>query len=266
VAVPAASRERPGRAGSVKVVQRCIELLLLLAETPMTLTELSRRSRISKSTALRLLTSLGHGGLVVRDPLTKDYRLGPGCLQLGHGFISGGGGFEVLGRNALRRVWSSTGETVAVHVRLGSQRVCVDELPSSQALRLVSGIGMAAPLAVGSAGRVLLAFLQPDEVAALVDWSSLTASAPAPLTSPAALHAELAAIRDHGYALSEGERVPGASAVSVPVHAPSGVIAALSALGPAGRFTRPRRLAAVEQLHAAALELAHSLEALALVP
>jgi DNA-binding IclR family transcriptional regulator len=250
------------RDGSVKAVERSIDLLLLLAHAPMTLTEVCQRSQMSKSTVLRLLITLGHGGLVVRDPVTKDYRLGPGCLRLGHGFVSGRGGFEVLARDALREVWASTGETVAVHIRLGTQRVCVDELPSAEALRLVSGIGMAAPLHVGSAGRVLLAFLPPADVDAIMEGVPLDVNAWTPVTSLAALHAELAAIRDRGYALSEGERVRGASAVSVPVHGTDGVIAALSALGPGERFTRERRIGAVPDLLAAAGAIGRSLASL----
>jgi DNA-binding IclR family transcriptional regulator len=251
--------EPTGRDGSVKAVERSIDLLLLLAEAPMTLTEIGQRAKMSKSTVLRLLTTLGHGGLVVRDPITKDYRLGPGCLKLGQGFISGKGGFEILGRGALDRLWRTSGETVAVHIRLGKQRVCVDELPSAEALRLVSGVGMAAPLHVGSAGRVLLAFLTPEDVEALVDGVLLEAERAGPVTDLASLHEELARVRDRGYALSEGERVRGASAVSVPVHGPTGVIAALSVLGPEGRFTLDRRLATVDELHAAAGEIGRSL-------
>lgn len=251
-----------GRDGSVKAVERSIDLLLMLAEAPMTLTELTQRTAMSKSTVLRLLATLGHGGLVVRDPITKDYRLGPGCLKLGQGFISGKGGFEVLGRDALRDLWRTTGETVAVHIRLGKQRVCVDELPSAEALRLVSGVGLAAPVHVGSAGRALLAFLEPQEVDALMDGVPLDAPGRGPMTSLSALHEELARVRERGYALSEGERVRGASAVSVPVHGPTGVIAALSVLGPAGRFTLEKRLAAVAQLIAAASEIGQSIKRL----
>jgi DNA-binding IclR family transcriptional regulator len=229
----------------------------------MTLTSAAQRSQMSKSTVLRLLTTLGHGGLVVRDPLTKDYRLGPGCLRLGQGFISGKGGFEILGREALHEVWTSTGETVAVHIRLGMQRVCVDELPSAEALRLVSGVGLTAPLHVGSAGRVLLAYLPPQDVDALMEGVTFEAGGFAPVTSMATLHSELAGIRERGYALSEGERVRGASAVSVPIQGPAGVVAALSALGPAERFTLEKRLAAVDELLAAAQEIGRSLASLA---
>lgn len=250
------------RDGSVKAVERSIDLLLLLAEAPMTLTEVVQRAQMSKSTVLRLLTTLSHGGLVVRDPITKDYRLGPGCLKLGQGFISGKGGFEILGRGALQSLWRATGETVAVHIRLGKQRVCVDELPSAESLRLVSGVGLAAPLHVGSAGRVLLAFLSPQDVDALMEGVPLDATGGGPVTSLPALHEELARVRDRGYALSEGERVRGASAVSVPVRGPTGVIAALSVLGPGGRFTLDKRLAAVDELHAAAGEIGRSLERL----
>ena len=247
------------RDGSVKSVERSIDLLLSLTSGPMTLTEASARTGLSKSTALRLLAALAHGGLVVRDPLTKSYVLGPGCLRLGHSFVSGRGGFEAFAREPLRRLWSQTGETVAVHVRLGRQRVCVDELPSAEDVRYVSEVGTSAPIHLGSAGRVLLAYLPAHELSALLEGVVLVSASKGTVMDHARFRKELAAVRQRGYALSEGERVRGAAAISVPVFGPGGDIASLSALGPAGRFTQRRRLGALDDLKSAATEIQEAL-------
>jgi DNA-binding IclR family transcriptional regulator len=248
------------RGGSVKSVERCIDLLFILAERPMTLTEVSRQSGLSKSTALRLLGTLTYGGLVTKDPLNGTYRLGPGSLKLGQGFLNGSPGLASLAREPLQRLARQTGETVAVHVRLGRHRVCFDEVPSEQDVRYVADVGGTAPVHLGSAGRVLLAFMPAKEVHLLMGVSGSLAL---PVTGesldkPQFLE-QLEEVRRSGFAMSEGERIQGASAISVPVHGPGGLLVSLSILGPAARLTQQARIAALPLLQETARELAESL-------
>jgi DNA-binding IclR family transcriptional regulator len=63
-----------------------------------------------------------------------------------------------------------------------------------------------------------------------------------------ALRQELETVRRQGYAMSTGERIPGAAAVSVPVHGLQGFLASLSVLGPADRLQKRRRLELVPLL------------------
>lgn len=249
------------RDGSVKSVERCIDLLLCLTAGPKTLTEIGAQVDLSKSTTRRLLRTLGYGGLVVFDPLSKHYLLGPGCLRLGQGFVSGQGGFSAFARMPLRDLWTKTGESVAVHVRLGRQRVCVDELPSAEAVRYMSGVGTVAPIHVGSAGRVLLGFMPPQDLTTLLDGMVLQSYTTGAVMDPVRFRKELETLRRRGYAMSEGERVRGAAAISVPVFGPDGIIAALSVLGPAGRFSRRNRLDALDELRRAAAAIQDALHA-----
>jgi DNA-binding IclR family transcriptional regulator len=67
-------------------LERGILILDFLTTHPrqgFTLSELSRRLRISKSTCYGLLTTLTNRGLVVRDPRSNEYRLGPGLIPMG---------------------------------------------------------------------------------------------------------------------------------------------------------------------------------------
>jgi DNA-binding IclR family transcriptional regulator len=245
--------------GSVKSVERSIDLLFVLAERPVTLTEVSNRTGLSKSTALRLLSTLAHGGLIIKDPLSGNYQLGPGCLKLGHGFMTGQGGFEALAREPLHLLWEETGETVTVHVRTGRQRVCVDEIPSAHSVRYVAEVGASSPVYLGSAGRVLLAFLPPAELDVLIGGVRLVAPATGAVMDDASYRKELDAVRRRGYAMSESERILGGAAISVPIYKSGGVLASLSILGPSARLTRKARLAALPRLNETAAELSKAL-------
>jgi DNA-binding IclR family transcriptional regulator len=251
--------EAIARNSSVKSVERSIDVLFVLADRPMTLTEVSNRATLSKSTTLRLLTTLAYGGLVIKDPLTGNYQLGAGGLRLGYGFVTGQGGFAALAHEPLQKLSEETGETVTVHVRLGNQRICVDEIPGPHGVRYVSPIGAASPLYLGSAGRVLLAWLPQADLDPLINGVPLFTPATGEYLDEAKFRNELDLVRRRGYAMSEGERIAGGTAISVPVSGPSGVIASLSILGPSGRLTRQARLAALPQLNETAAQMSKAL-------
>lgn len=67
-------------------VERAIQILDFLTTHPgrgFTLSELSRRLAISKATAHGLLATLGERAMVMRNPDTNEYRLGPALVPMG---------------------------------------------------------------------------------------------------------------------------------------------------------------------------------------
>src|SRR5580700_10702348 len=97
-----------------------------LTQGPKTLTEVSRQTGLTKGTTFRVLVSLGYENMVVKTETT--YTLGPGCLRLLDSVMHGVGAIIGAGRDALIALRDKTGETVAIHVRAGTDRICVEEL------------------------------------------------------------------------------------------------------------------------------------------
>src|SRR4029077_3188795 len=67
-------------------VDRAVQILDFLTTHPgrgFTLSELSRRLRISKATAHAILTTLTARSLLLRNPTTNEYRLGPSLVSMG---------------------------------------------------------------------------------------------------------------------------------------------------------------------------------------
>ncbi|HKP17911.1 MAG TPA: IclR family transcriptional regulator [Gaiellaceae bacterium] len=239
-------------------LERGLDILLALAAGPATLTEIAGRTGLSKATAFRLLASLGHRHTVVKDSATNLYFLGPGAMVLGRGAGLAGGWISDLVRSALTRLWQETEETVTVHVSAGNDRICIEELPSPLPLRYTASIGASSPLVIGSAGRVLLAFM-PEDVAERLIQSSPPVSYPdGTLVDHDELRRRVERTRRRGWATSSGERVPDASAVSVPVRGAHGTVAALSVLGPSARFPEGRFPALLAALRRAADEIEHA--------
>lgn len=236
----------------VQSVERSIDILFALANGSRTLTDVARATSLSKGTAFRLLASLGHQQLVIKDPAANVYLLGPGFLRMFQGVMGDLGSLATIARPALQDLWEATSETIAMHVPIGAERVCVAELPSPEPIRYTSTVGATAPLHVGSAGKVLLAFLSPEKLVKTLAALPLISLTEATITDEAALRQELVAVARQGWAMSAGERITGAAAVSVPVRGQSDVLAALSILGPAGRLSTRRRLALLPELQGAA--------------
>lgn len=235
---------------------KAIDVVMALLPGPRTLAVIAKQADLPKPTVHRLLEGLAYHDLVIQVDDDGTYALGPGCLRLAESATKDGGGLTGVASPVLEQLWLQTEETVALHVRVGTQRICVIELISPGPLRYVSGVGSSAPLHVGSAGKVLLAFLSPKEQREVLDKLRLDPVSPNTITDPEALRAELVKVRRQGWARSFGERVPGAGAFSAPVFAGKNrLLAALSVLGPAERFGPDREWGLCDACVAAAAEI-----------
>jgi len=119
----------------------------------------------------------------------------------------------------------------------------IAQVDSGYMIGATNWLGRAVPLHCSAAGKVLLA-----HGAAKLPPGRLERRTEQTITSRAALAEELAAVRERGYAVIDGELEPGLVAVAAPVRRDGGtVVAALSVSGPGNRLT-PARVADVAVL------------------
>jgi IclR family KDG regulon transcriptional repressor len=221
-------------------VEKAIDLLFCFdaEHSQLRLTDISARVGLHKSTTHRLLSLLRKKGLIVADPESQLYSLGPGVVELAWTVLRQQD-LRTVCRPYLEQLRQDTNETVSLYTRMGNKRVCVEEYESGQDIKYSHAVGLTAPLHVGAPGKALLAFLPPEELEAL--WQALpplTALTPKTLTDAEQLRAELLRTRQRGYAASSEERSLGASAVAAPIRDWRGkVIAAVGVLGPSQRLT-----------------------------
>jgi len=247
----------------VRSVARALDLIAALEDGPQTLGALAASSRLSKGTAHRLLATLASARLVTQDPATATYALGPGCFAILDAVAHGAGGLGLLARTTLTELSIATGETVALYVRAGPQRVCVAQAASPQPIRYTARLGMENPVNTGAMGKVLLAFSNPRDRAEILDRLPLRAWTPSSITDRADLERQLETIRSRGIATSRGEQSAGVAAVSVPVLDPDGrLLAALSILGPDDRMSDATIASFEGPLRAAATAIERRLVAL----
>lgn len=208
-------------AGGVAAVDRALNLLKVFktGDQPLRLADLADRSGLYKSTALRLLASLEHTGLVQRLDDGR-YVLGHEIARIYHVY-SGMFSEERLVIPVLQELVNITGESASYHVVQGQDRLCRYRIDSPHPVRDHIRPGDMLPLERGAGGRVLVAFnpkLKEKEE-----------------KGEQALYAE---IRATGYFSSLGDRLAEVAGISAPVFGADGnIVAAVTLTIPAHRYT-----------------------------
>jgi IclR family acetate operon transcriptional repressor len=221
-----------------EVLRRAVRTLDVLARADgdLSIRELAEETEVSKSAVQRLLSSLVDTGLVVQEPTTRRYGLGPRTLVLGTAYQKRIDLRSVAQRH-MERLRDATGETVGLSVVVGEELLHVEQAESTSALRRSFEIGRPLPLWCGAPARLFLADLHDDEVRRIVRARRRSAVVPAAPPSPEALLASVEESRRLGYATAFGETIAGVNTVAAALRGADGRVAAtLSITGPASRL------------------------------
>ncbi|MHC2695893.1 IclR family transcriptional regulator [Bradyrhizobium liaoningense] len=143
----------------VAAVDRALSILAAFedAPEPMTLAELARRTKMYKSTLLRLMTSLQEFGYLVQFADGR-YHLGPTPFRLGAVYQRSNNLHDRV-VPLLRQLVADGTESPSYHVRHDAKRrLCVFRVDSQHSTLDRVEAGMLLPLDRGAAGRVILAF------------------------------------------------------------------------------------------------------------
>jgi len=238
-----------------EVAERALDVLICFigADGELGVSEIARRLNIDKSSVHRFLVALKRKGFVVDNPRTRRYGLGFRALELSRA-LTLQMNLEQQAIPYLRELRDAIGETAGLSVRVGSKRVHVAQVESTHEIRRTIQVGLPLPLHMGANGKVMLAFLPPEEREMIL---SLSLADGPPISSEAVedLRHELDRTARRGYSITEGERVPGSRTMAAPVWTWRQDVIAVVVSGPEGRFTRDAAQAAVPLL----LDVAHRL-------
>lgn len=261
---PVAENHRNSAEGGVEQrLTQSIDRALAILETFSSLQpeagvqELARKLALTPSTVSRLLATLERRGYVEQDRFTGRFRLGVSTLELGYRYIA----------------TSSLIVRAAPHLDMLAQGLGLNAhlygLDRGQLIRYVSISNPPCQTLAGgfrfhahttASGKLLLAYLAPEELARLLEGIDLPPATPRSITTVEALREDLEGIRQRGYGTDSEESRLGNACLAVPVRDAAGVvIAALSVSGPVRRFGEEHRAVILEQLFDRAYQLSHAM-------
>jgi IclR family transcriptional regulator, acetate operon repressor len=240
-------------APAVQALNRLASILDLVSARgePQGAADIAQATGLPLSTVARLMRQLAEEDLLYRSSIDGRYSLGPRIFALASAGLSRLDIADVA-RPVLQRLRDATGETTALHVRRGLQRVCIDEAQSHHQVRRVVPRGLTQDLPGSATGEVLLAYAPQAELESAMRRARLSQG------DRQQLDRRLEEIRANGYALRE-DPTEGITGISAPVRKGMDALAAVSIAGPTSRFDRDAALRHSGTLLEAVEDLAKSL-------
>ncbi|MDR5781366.1 IclR family transcriptional regulator [Caballeronia sp. LZ065] len=204
---------------SVPAVEKALDIIEYLAAegVPMTRAQLARALNRQPPELFRMLTCLESRGYLWRDSGSNAYALTLKLFELSRTHSP----YEGLLRVAephMRALAAQLRESLHLSMLHGDQVMVIAQEESPKPFRLSVEVGTLHSVAGTTSGRVLLAHLPDDEVAALLkrDATHRQLSAAGRQT----LRERLARIRTQGYEWSEGEWFESGIDLGVPIGSP----------------------------------------------
>jgi len=251
-------------APSNRYVAPAVDAALSILETlgsvhEMSLTDLARKLGLGKSSVYRLLVTLAQRGYVEKNPQSERYRLTYRLFAVGSP-AADRFGLREAAHPVMERLAAQTGETVNLGVLDGTRVLNIHKVESHHLLRMHMAVGSGVPAHATALGKVLLAALEPHELAQRLRGRRLERLTRQTIRDRPTLRVALARIRDQGFAIDDEECSLGLRCVAAPIVDRQGaVVAALSISGLSQRFPQTALSRLAEVVRAAAREISHRL-------
>jgi DNA-binding IclR family transcriptional regulator len=198
---------------------RAANVLTCLSEDIHTLSEIAKRCNMGASTAHRLLATLTIPGMVIYDQISHRYYLGPRVAQFSADPVTSHQILIMAANQEMGRLSGVIEETTTLSLMIGVRYIPLHSVYSSHRLIVLEEFRGTRPvLPEGSTDLVLLSQLNPKALRQTLEigyvWQG-TKSKPEKDTEFWVKH--IAYIRENGYSVTRGEKVPGGLGISAPI-------------------------------------------------
>jgi IclR family transcriptional regulator, pca regulon regulatory protein len=214
-------------------------LLVIQSFTPqmpqMTISQLATKTGLSRAAVRRCLYTLSKLGFAGVEDGSR-YALRPRMLTLSNSY-SASNSLSTAAQPILERMSSALHESFSVATLDGDDIVYIARSTVSRVMSDDLHIGSRLPAYCTSMGRVLLAYLPPDQLEQYLTRVVLTPHTPRTVSSIDKLRLALRNVRRNGYALVDQEYEIGLRSLAVPVYSPTGrVVSTINLSGSAPRM------------------------------
>lgn len=189
--------------GTVLIKASSIISTLVKNKTPLTLTAISKKTGLSRSTTLKILDTLGMIGYVRKDKNAK-YTLGSELIQLANEYVRNLDIYRVC-YPYLKQLHNEFDETVHLGILDNRQVIIIYKLETQKPVVCVNSGPSNRPLYCTAMGKAILADFTPDMLEAYLADTVLVPYTSKTITNPGALRENLVQIARQGYAVDDNE-------------------------------------------------------------
>jgi len=203
---------------SAPSIKKAFAILNAIAATKegMGVSALAKKLKMAKSTVHGMTSALEEVGAVMRDPLTKRYKLGFTLLEIGRSAYS-----QIDLQTSARPVTEDLMERTQTSVFLGilnwGRVTILDIVESRQGLNITAPVGSIIPLFAGAVGKVFLAAMSEEQAAKIISSKELPRFTENSIVDTELYLNELNQVRNKGYAVDDEEYILGVRAVAAPL-------------------------------------------------
>jgi IclR family KDG regulon transcriptional repressor len=259
--VPALPGGGPASGGLSPAVIKAFRLIDLLIQRPGggRLSDLARDAGMPKSTALRLLVTMCHIGVVRHDEAIGTYQLGTRLLDYAKAPLN-------LEADMVREFYrvavpihAEFEETIQLAVLSAPDVTFIAKIDSTRAVRLVTQMGRRLPAHATAVGKAILAFSDATDVERTISAGLIRITGKT-ITDPDAFRRELEQARRNGFATETEESSANLSCLSAPVFGPDGLVrAGITMCVPVSQISPDRTALLAQAIRAGARALSAAL-------
>lgn len=224
----------------IQSIERGFAVLLAFDEhdPEPSLAELAAKTELSRPAVRRILLTLQRLGYVNANG--SRWSLTPRVLSIGQHY-SASHGLADAAMPRLVELSERTGESASLGVLDDTEVVYAARVPVRRIMSINVSVGTRVPAYATSMGRALLAWAPPETVNRLIAATRFDKLASATVATPDDLRAELARVRDQGFALTAAELEEGLISLAAPVRDASGAVVAVTACSTSSGRSTPEQ-------------------------
>jgi len=221
--------------------------------------DLAKKLKMAKSTVHGMTSALEELGAVMRNPLTKKYKLGFTLLEIGRSAYS-----QIDLKTAARPVTEDLMEKTRTSIFLGilnwDHVTILDIVEARQDLNITAPVGSNIPLFAGAVGKIFLAFMEEEQATRIIDSKGLPRFTENSIVDPKLYHKELKQVREKGYAVDDEEYILGVRAVASPLMGLGQLRSAIWAVGFKASLDDRKMSSIADETHMAASTISQRIQ------
>jgi DNA-binding IclR family transcriptional regulator len=238
---------------------RILEVLGSFDEPPQ-LAGIAQAVDLPKPTVLRILATLEYAGLVCREPDSKRYSFADRINSFA-GKVLLSSPLRSPRHAILEELVEQVGETCNLAIPSGAYAQYLDRVEVPWPVQVKFGPGSRVPLHASASGKIFLGYMSKRGRDRFLTQAPLIAHTPNTMTEPMRIAADLAAVRENGYAIDNGEFMRGISCVAVPVrNTENKVVAAIAMSAPEDRASVGQMMDCLPAMRSAAHALTATID------